>query len=76
MQRTTTFSRLGQTLLAATRGFCTSTSKSGGDEKIVASVIFERLPVVVSKSILLSMLFKNSRSDGDNNTDENTPKCS
>ncbi|KAL8495101.1 hypothetical protein ACS0TY_019315 [Phlomoides rotata] len=49
MQRTTTFSRLGQTLLAANRGFCTSTSKSGGDEKIVASVLFERLPVVVSK---------------------------
>ncbi|KAL8495084.1 hypothetical protein ACS0TY_019303 [Phlomoides rotata] len=49
MQRTTTFSRLGQTLIAATRGFCTSTSKSGGDEKILASVLFERLPVVVSK---------------------------
>lgn len=49
MQRTTTFSRLGQNLLAATRGFSTSTSKRGGDEKIVASVLFERLPVVIPK---------------------------
>ncbi|EPS64107.1 hypothetical protein M569_10674, partial [Genlisea aurea] len=32
------------------RGFCSSTVKSGGgDEKIVASVLFERLPVVVPK---------------------------
>ncbi|XP_073045071.1 uncharacterized protein [Primulina eburnea] len=41
MQRTTSYARL----LARNRGFC---SKSG-DEKIIASVLFERLPVVVPK---------------------------
>ncbi|KAG8391884.1 hypothetical protein BUALT_Bualt01G0233300 [Buddleja alternifolia] len=49
MQRTTSCSRLGRSLLTTARGFCTSTSKIGSDEKIVASVLFERLPVVVPK---------------------------
>ncbi|KAI3444485.1 hypothetical protein Pfo_001150 [Paulownia fortunei] len=49
MQRTTSYSRLGRSVLTATRMFCTSTSKSGSGEKIVASVLFERLPVVVPK---------------------------
>lgn len=41
-------SRLGRTVLAASRSFGASTANSGG-EKIVASVLFERLPVVVPK---------------------------
>ncbi|KVH89069.1 39S ribosomal protein L46, mitochondrial [Cynara cardunculus var. scolymus] len=31
------------------RGFCTSSSKGAGNDKIVASVLFERLPVVIPK---------------------------
>ncbi|KAL4562663.1 hypothetical protein LXL04_026692 [Taraxacum kok-saghyz] len=34
--------------LASNRGFCTS-SKGSGNDKIVASVLFERLPVVIPK---------------------------
>ncbi|KAL3649577.1 hypothetical protein CASFOL_005980 [Castilleja foliolosa] len=48
MQRTS-YSRLGRTFQAATRAFSTSTSKSSGTEKIVAAVLFERLPVVIPK---------------------------
>ncbi|XP_051136369.1 uncharacterized protein LOC127255009 [Andrographis paniculata] len=48
MRRTTTsYSRLGRAFLAR---FSTSApTKSGGNEKIIASVLFERLPVVVPK---------------------------
>ncbi|KAL0464852.1 UNVERIFIED_CONTAM: 54S ribosomal protein L17, mitochondrial [Sesamum latifolium] len=49
MQGTTSYSKLGRSLLRAIRGFSTSTSKSGSDEKLVASVLFERLPVVIPK---------------------------
>ncbi|KAL7121457.1 hypothetical protein ACP275_02G183000 [Erythranthe tilingii] len=49
MQRTAAYSRLGRSLLNGKRGFSTSTSKNAGDEKILASVLFERLPVVVPK---------------------------
>ncbi|KAF8379598.1 hypothetical protein HHK36_029039 [Tetracentron sinense] len=41
-----------------TRGFCTSNS-----DKIVAAVLFERLPVVIPKLILQSMHFKISHAD-------------
>ncbi|KAK4424679.1 54S ribosomal protein L17, mitochondrial [Sesamum alatum] len=47
MQGTTSYSKLGRSLLKTIRGFSTWTSKSGSDEKLVASVLFERLPVVI-----------------------------
>ncbi|KAL0379463.1 UNVERIFIED_CONTAM: hypothetical protein Sangu_0010600 [Sesamum angustifolium] len=49
MQGTTSYSTLGRPLLRAVRWFSTSASKSGSDEKLVASVLFERLPVVIPK---------------------------
>ncbi|KAG6407221.1 hypothetical protein SASPL_130207 [Salvia splendens] len=49
MQPTVAHSRLlARPLLKAARAFSTSPSKSGG-EKIIASVLFERLPVVIPK---------------------------
>ncbi|KAL4563792.1 hypothetical protein LXL04_027838 [Taraxacum kok-saghyz] len=45
--------------LASNRGFCT-TSKGSGNDKIVASVLFERLPVVIPKIDPSSTVFKNS----------------
>ncbi|KAL2535283.1 decoy [Forsythia ovata] len=47
MQRTTSYARLTRSLVTE-RWFCTSTSKNNND-KIVASVVFERLPVVIPK---------------------------
>ncbi|XP_057780402.1 uncharacterized protein LOC130998970 isoform X2 [Salvia miltiorrhiza] len=50
MLRTAAYSRLlARPLLVAERGLCTSAPKIGGAEKIVAAVLFERLPVVVPK---------------------------
>ncbi|XP_071932685.1 uncharacterized protein [Coffea arabica] len=50
MQRSCT-SLVGRRQLR-TRGFCSSSSRAantGGDDKIIASVVFERLPVVIPK---------------------------
>ncbi|CAA3012463.1 39S ribosomal L46, mitochondrial-like, partial [Olea europaea subsp. europaea] len=47
MRRPTLYLRLAQCLVTE-RGFCTSASKNGND-KIIASVVFERLPVVIPK---------------------------
>ncbi|GER45214.1 39S ribosomal protein L46 [Striga asiatica] len=49
MQSATSFSRFGRSVQAAVRLFSTSASKTAGDEKIVAAVLFERLPVVIPK---------------------------
>ncbi|KAH6768110.1 decoy [Perilla frutescens var. frutescens] len=50
MHRTATYSRsLTQPFLTAARGFCTSALESSGGEKIIAAVLFERLPVVIPK---------------------------
>ncbi|KAL6495534.1 hypothetical protein OROGR_030097 [Orobanche gracilis] len=49
MLRTTPYSSLGRCLQATARAFYASTPKSDGDQKIVAAVLFERLPVVIPK---------------------------
>ncbi|CAA0842548.1 decoy [Striga hermonthica] len=49
MQSATSFSRFVRPVQAAVRLFSTSAPKTAGDEKIVAAVLFERLPVVIPK---------------------------